>query len=75
VAGKTGSCSHVGWFTSYAPADRPEIVIVVFLVGGNGHRASDVAGEIYQTLYQLPETTPALGPAPAASAPSTAGQR
>jgi len=70
VAGKTGSCSSVGWFASYAPADRPEIVIVVFLVGGNGHRASDVAGEIYQTLYQLPETMPASVPA----ASSAAGQ-
>jgi len=70
VAGKTGSCSSVGWFASYAPADRPEIVIVVFLVGGNGHRASDVAGEIYQTLYQLPETMPASAPA----ASSAAGQ-
>jgi penicillin-binding protein 2 len=58
VAGKTGSCSHVGWFASYAPADRPEIVIVVFLIGGNGHRASDVAGRIYQSLYHLPAAVP-----------------
>jgi cell division protein FtsI/penicillin-binding protein 2 len=65
VAGKTGSCSRVGWFASYAPADRPEIVIVVFLLGGNGHRASDVAGRIYQTLYRLPMTLPAAAPAAA----------
>lgn len=68
VAGKTGSCSRVGWFASYAPADRPEVVIVVFLVGGNGHRASDVAGRIYQMLYQLPALA-----APAAPASSAAG--
>jgi penicillin-binding protein 2 len=59
VAGKTGSCSRLGWFASYAPADRPELVIVVFLHGGNGHRASDVAGNIYQSLYQLPGTAAA----------------
>ena len=23
VAGKTGTCAGVGWFASYAPADRP----------------------------------------------------
>jgi cell division protein FtsI/penicillin-binding protein 2 len=57
VAGKTGSCSRVGWFASYAPADRPEIAIVVFLRGGNGHRASDVAGRVYQALYKLPDST------------------
>lgn len=52
VAGKTGSCSQVGWFASYAPADRPEIVVVVFLRRGNGHLASAVAGRIYQELYK-----------------------
>jgi penicillin-binding protein 2 len=52
VAGKTGSCSQLGWFASYAPADRPELVIVVFMRRGNGHRASVVAGRIYQDLYQ-----------------------
>jgi penicillin-binding protein 2 len=52
VAGKTGSCSQLGWFASYAPADRPELVIVVFMRRGNGHRASAVAGRIYQDLYK-----------------------
>ena len=52
VGGKTGSCSNVGWFASYAPADRPEIVVVVFLRGSNGHHASAVAGRIYQELYR-----------------------
>jgi penicillin-binding protein 2 len=40
VAGKTGTCSGVGWFASYAPADRPEVVVVVFVQGGSGHVAS-----------------------------------
>ncbi|HEY3120520.1 MAG TPA: penicillin-binding transpeptidase domain-containing protein [Vicinamibacteria bacterium] len=52
VAGKTGTCSGVGWFASFAPAERPELVVVVFLRPGNGHRASAVAGQIYQNLYR-----------------------
>ncbi|MGH2687655.1 MAG: penicillin-binding transpeptidase domain-containing protein, partial [Actinomycetota bacterium] len=51
VAGKTGSCSRVGWFASYAPGQRPRLVVVVFLRGSNGHQASAVAGRIYQELY------------------------
>jgi penicillin-binding protein 2 len=52
VAGKTGTCSGVGWFASYAPADGPEVVIVVFVRPGSGHVASAVAGRIYQNLYK-----------------------
>jgi penicillin-binding protein 2 len=52
VAGKTGTCSGVGWFASYAPADRPEVVIVTMVRPGNGHAASAVAGRIYQRLYK-----------------------
>ena len=54
VAGKTGTCAGVGWFASYAPADRPEIVLVVFVRPGSGHLASAVAGRIYQNLYKRP---------------------
>lgn len=61
VAGKTGSCSHVGWFASYAPADHPEIVVVVFLRPGNGHLASAVAGRIYQELYKPTVTETSAG--------------
>lgn len=61
VAGKTGTCSGVGWFASFAPADRPELVIVVFLRGGNGHKASAVGGRIYQDLYKRPLSIPAAG--------------
>ncbi|MGB2695459.1 MAG: penicillin-binding transpeptidase domain-containing protein, partial [Dehalococcoidia bacterium] len=63
VAGKTGSCSHLGWFASYAPADRPEMVIVVFVRRGNGHLASAIAGRIYQDLFK---------PQPAALPPASA---
>jgi cell division protein FtsI/penicillin-binding protein 2 len=61
VAGKTGSCSRVGWFASYAPADRPDIVLVVFLRWGNGHEAAAVAGHIYQELYKPSVLTPIAG--------------
>jgi penicillin-binding protein 2 len=52
VAGKTGTCSGLGWFASYAPADRPEVVIVTMVRPGNGHAASAVASRIYQRLYK-----------------------
>lgn len=61
VAGKTGTCSGVGWFASYAPADRPEIVIVVFVRPGSGHLASSVAGRIYQDLYKTPAAATLAG--------------
>jgi cell division protein FtsI/penicillin-binding protein 2 len=51
VAGKTGTCSALGWFASYAPADRPELVVVVFLRHGSGHGASSVAGRIFSRLF------------------------
>jgi penicillin-binding protein 2 len=58
VAGKTGSCGQMGWFASYAPADHPELVVVVFLRWGNGHHASAVAGRIYEDLYKPPAAAP-----------------
>ena len=63
VAGKTGSCSRLGWFASYAPAEDPELVLVVFLPRGNGHGASEVAGRIYQELFHRPVVP---GPPPTA---------
>jgi hypothetical protein len=54
VAGKTGSCSGVGWFAAYAPAGSPETVVVVLLRPGNGHRAAHVAGDIFRDLYSAP---------------------
>jgi penicillin-binding protein 2 len=50
VAGKTGTCSQLGWFASYAPAERPQLVVVVFLRGGSGHGASAVAGRLFREL-------------------------
>lgn len=63
VAGKTGTCSGVGWFASYAPVEAPELVVVVFLKPGSGHLASAVAGRIYQQLYKG-DPAPAVHAAP-----------
>ncbi len=61
VAGKTGTCAGLGWFASYAPADRPELVTVVFVRPGSGHSAAAVAGRIYQNLYRPAAPTAAGG--------------
>ncbi|HEX7173768.1 MAG TPA: penicillin-binding transpeptidase domain-containing protein [Pyrinomonadaceae bacterium] len=56
VAGKTGSAggknhSH-GIFYSYAPAERPRLVVVVVMEGPaeNGRESAGVAGAIYKAL-------------------------
>lgn len=54
IAGKTGTAladkgpwTHA-WFAGYAPADKPEIVLVVFLENGHGGTdAASVAREIF----------------------------
>ena len=54
VAGKTGTApaeegpwTHA-WFAGYAPADNPEIVVLVFLEKGHGgSEAAIVAREIF----------------------------
>jgi cell division protein FtsI/penicillin-binding protein 2 len=54
VAGKTGTAltdegpwTHA-WFAGYAPAEKPEIVLVVFLEKGHGGTdAASVAREIF----------------------------
>ncbi len=65
IAGKTGTCSALGWFASYAPAEHPQVVVVVFLRHGSGHSASAVAGKMFRELF-------AAG-APSAAASSSAG--
>lgn len=63
VGGKTGTCAGVGWFASYAPVDKPEIVTVSFTVPGSGHAASAVGGRMYRELYDGARTAVAP-PAP-----------
>ncbi len=63
VAGKTGTAefgpdlggghydSH-GWFAGFAPADDPQIAVVVFLQKGNGAKdAAPVAGRIFDYYF------------------------
>jgi cell division protein FtsI/penicillin-binding protein 2 len=52
VLGKTGTAEGVtwsqthGWFVGLAPAQKPQVVIVVYLPAGRGADAARVAGEI-----------------------------
>jgi penicillin-binding protein 2 len=55
VAGKTGTATAASgaathaWFAGFAPADRPEIVVVVFLEqGSGGGDAAPIAGSILE---------------------------
>ena len=56
VAGKTGTATadegqwtH-GWFAGFAPADKPTVVLVVFLEKGRGSDAAEVARHIFASL-------------------------
>jgi cell division protein FtsI/penicillin-binding protein 2 len=58
VAGKTGTApadegpwTH-GWFAGYAPADTPEIVLVVFLEKGHGSDAAALARQIFSAFAE-----------------------
>lgn len=59
VAGKTGTpqaeegaWTHA-WFAGYAPADKPEIVVVVYLERGEGPAdAAPLGGEIFRVWYK-----------------------
>jgi len=60
VSGKTGSAevqgyarSTHGWFASYAPAEDPELVVVVFMEGGGhgGSVAAPIAMKIYEAYF------------------------
>ncbi len=56
VAGKTGTANAEegqwthGWFAGFAPADKPHIVLVVFLEKGRGSDAADIARQIFASL-------------------------
>jgi len=53
VAGKTGTAAAEkgpwthGWFAGYAPAENPQIALVVFLEKGHGSDAATIAREIF----------------------------
>ena len=59
VAGKTGTASALdgsgatqAWFVGFAPAERPEIALVVFLERGTGsHDAAPLAGKLLRYYF------------------------
>jgi cell division protein FtsI/penicillin-binding protein 2 len=52
VAGKTGTFGGHAWFAGFAPAEKPEMVIVVFLEHGTGGAdAAPIAGRIFDVYY------------------------
>ena len=49
VAGKTGTSRGHAWFAGFAPVERPDIVVVVFLEKGRGGAdAAPIAGRIFE---------------------------
>jgi cell division protein FtsI/penicillin-binding protein 2 len=49
IAGKTGTSGGHAWFAGFAPAERPQVVAVVFLERGTGGRdAAPLAGKIFR---------------------------
>jgi len=70
VAGKTGTApagegpwTHA-WIAGYAPADNPEIALVVFLEKGHGGSdAATVAREIFAAFADAQKAAPATGAA------------
>jgi len=54
IAGKTGTTDGHAWFAGFAPAERPRVVVVVFLEKGSGGRdAAPVAGKIFRMTREL----------------------
>jgi penicillin-binding protein 2 len=58
VAGKTGTApadegpwTH-GWFAGYAPAENPEVVVVVYLEKGHGSDAASLASKIFYAVAE-----------------------
>ena len=69
-AGKTGTAQigaldsglNYAWFTSYAPADDPEYVVVTYLekAGHGGESAAPVARQIYEAIFDV-DDNPKVG--------------
>jgi penicillin-binding protein 2 len=52
VAGKTGTFGGHAWFAGFAPAESPEVVVVIFLERGTGGAdAAPIAGRIFDKFY------------------------
>ncbi len=87
VAGKTGTAEYYGprnergelpthaWYTGFAPVDKPEIAVTVFVERGTGSNdAAPIATRIFRHYFGLPDAppgTPAPPPAPPPAGPPT----
>ncbi len=82
VAGKTGTAEYPGppiddeghlpthaWFTAVAPAEEPEIALVIFVAGGGEGTitAVPIATDILRYYFDIPEPQPT--PTPESSSP------
>jgi cell division protein FtsI/penicillin-binding protein 2 len=59
AAGKTGTAASIGvaqthaFFVGYAPADKPEVVLIVYLENGRGGDAAALAAPIFSAYAKL----------------------
>lgn len=71
VAGKTGTAEYFGprvnghlpthaWFTAFAPYDKPEVVVTVFVFGGGegSETAAPIAADVLRAYFHLPADSP-----------------
>lgn len=71
VAGKTGTAEFFGpkvngnlpshaWFTAFAPYDKPQVAVVVFVYGGGEGSAvaAPIAADILRAFFKLPADAP-----------------
>jgi len=83
LAGKTGTAEFYGprnqkgelpthaWYTGFAPADKPEIAVTVFVELGSGsNEAAPIASKIFRKYFNIPDAPPppTAGPRPLAPA-------
>lgn len=75
VAAKTGTAEFYGpringhlpthaWFTAFAPYDKPQIALVVLVVGGGegSEVAAPIAADIIRAYFNLPASSPLAQP-------------
>jgi penicillin-binding protein 2 len=54
-----GNLPTHGWFTAFAPADRPQIVVTVFVEKGGGSKeATPIGIRLLRHYFGLPDTPP-----------------
>jgi penicillin-binding protein 2 len=82
IAGKTGTAEFYGprnekgelpthaWYTGFAPADKPEIAVTVFVELGSGsNEAAPIASKIFRKYFNVPDAPPTPTPGPRPPAP------